>query len=46
MIVIAKNAVIQIMVDRNPMYTSGSSMDQPLLKMDRSELVAMVRGRP
>lgn len=34
------------MVDRNPMYTSGSSMDQPLLKMDRSELVAMVRGRP
>lgn len=44
--VMIKNNVIQMMVDRKPMYTSGSSIDQPLLKMDRSAVVAIVSGRP
>lgn len=44
--VIAKNAVIQMMVERKPCHTSGSSSDQPLLKIERREVVAIVKGRP
>lgn len=44
--VIIKKAEIQMMVERNPCHTSGSSMDQPLLKIERREVVAIVKGRP
>lgn len=45
MVMIRKKAIHTI-VERKPCHTSGSSKDQPLLKIERKEVVAIVKGRP
>lgn len=43
--VMTKKRAIQLMVAMKPQYTSGSVIAQPLVSMDRSDVVARVRGR-
>lgn len=44
-ILIDKNNTIQIIVDIKPKYTSGSVIYQPLVSMDRKDVVAIVSGK-
>jgi hypothetical protein len=41
-----RNTTIQITVETYPLYTSGSAMDHPRDSIERSDVVAMVKGRP
>jgi hypothetical protein len=41
-----RNRTIQIIVEMYPLYTSGSTMDHPRDSIERSDVVAMVKGRP
>jgi hypothetical protein len=41
-----RNTTIHITVEMYPLYTSGSKMDHPRDSIERSDVVAMVKGRP
>lgn len=43
---ILRNKTIQIIVAMYPLYTSGSTIDHPRDSMERSDVVAIVSGRP